>query len=446
MPIRLSGINSGLDTDALIKELVSAYSLKTEKYEKQKTKVEWKKDAWQGLNTKIYGLYTSISNMRYETAYNIKRTSVSDSTKAKVTASSSAVTGTQKLQVKATAQASYITGGKIDGDITSSSTLGDLGYLGDETSIEVRTKSGDTTEIKISQDTKISDLVQKFKDAGLNANFDENNKRFFISAKESGAANDFDLCATDSDSQDALAALKLNMSLFEKDEDGNIIFSSAGAAYQEALDLQAAATAAGKDSITAYLEEIVAGYKSTLTTQQDNLTAALEIIDKYDALVAHKEARAAHNAMYSALSKAGLSKSGDTGIDSTALYKMSKELYKSTEIKVSDVHDYLKENNITLPDGKLAEDVTKFLNDNKDAMKIVASYDGNVLSKKPDQIQEEIDALQVDYEAAKKTATDAQAAIDKVKASKHSELAELSDEALAARLAAYEETAVQAEA
>ena len=37
MPIRLSGINSGLDTDAIVKELVSAYSLKTEKYEKQKT-------------------------------------------------------------------------------------------------------------------------------------------------------------------------------------------------------------------------------------------------------------------------------------------------------------------------------------------------------------------------------------------------------------------------
>ena len=35
MPIRLSGINSGLDTDAIVKELVSAYSLKTEKYEKQ---------------------------------------------------------------------------------------------------------------------------------------------------------------------------------------------------------------------------------------------------------------------------------------------------------------------------------------------------------------------------------------------------------------------------
>ena len=60
MPIRLSGINSGLDTDALVKELVSAYSLKTEKYQKEQTKIEWKQDAWKSLNTKIYGLYTNI--------------------------------------------------------------------------------------------------------------------------------------------------------------------------------------------------------------------------------------------------------------------------------------------------------------------------------------------------------------------------------------------------
>ena len=38
MAMRVSGINSGLDTEALVKELVSAYSKKTEKYEKQQTK------------------------------------------------------------------------------------------------------------------------------------------------------------------------------------------------------------------------------------------------------------------------------------------------------------------------------------------------------------------------------------------------------------------------
>lgn len=34
MPIRMTGMVSGLDTDSIVKELVSAYSTKKEKYEK----------------------------------------------------------------------------------------------------------------------------------------------------------------------------------------------------------------------------------------------------------------------------------------------------------------------------------------------------------------------------------------------------------------------------
>ena len=212
MPIRLSGINSGLDTDAIVKELVSAYSLKTEKYTKEQTKIEWKQDAWKNLNTKIYGLYTSASNLRFDSSYNLKRTSVSDATKAKVTASSDAVAGTQKLQIISTAQAAYITGAKLDGDFKKSSTLKELGYVGDDTSIKVKTADGKETEIAITGDMKISDLVSKFQEAGLNASFDENNARFFLSAKESGAANDFTLVADNETGNEVLAALGLTSS------------------------------------------------------------------------------------------------------------------------------------------------------------------------------------------------------------------------------------------
>ena len=33
MAMRVSGINSGLDTDSIVQELVSAYNTKTEKYQ-----------------------------------------------------------------------------------------------------------------------------------------------------------------------------------------------------------------------------------------------------------------------------------------------------------------------------------------------------------------------------------------------------------------------------
>lgn len=202
MPIRMTGLTSGLDTDSIVQALVSAYSMKTEKYEKAKTKLEWKQDAWKSLNTKIYSLYTTASNLRFSSAYNIKKTSVSDSTKATVTAASGAVDGTQKLNIISLAQAGYLTGGKLsktDGSaVTSGTTLEELGYTGEDTKLTL-TKNGVSKEISISKSSKISDVVNALKDAGVNANLDEGTGRMYISAKESGAAADFTITASDTD-------------------------------------------------------------------------------------------------------------------------------------------------------------------------------------------------------------------------------------------------------
>ena len=434
MPIRLSGINSGLDTDALVKELVSAYSLKTEKYEKQKTKIEWKKDAWQSLNTKIYGLYTSISNLRYDSAYNMKRTSVSDSTKAKVTAASEAVTGTQKLQILATAQASYITGAKLGDEVTSKSTLADLGYTGGETSIEVRTKAGDVKEIKVTADTKISDLVAQLKDAGLNASFDENNKRFFVSAKETGAENDFDLCATDANSQDVLAKLGLNLSLVEYDEDGNKVFASAGGAYQEALALYEKSGG----NIETYIRSLIGQYKDELAAQEAIVETNKATIEEYKELVAQRDARSAHNTIYSAISKE------EIGLTSKQVYNLTKE-FKSGSITEEKVQKYLDDNGITLAEGKTAKDISKILNENKDNVKKVNAYDGNAVAMKLSDIEDAIAAKQEAYDKAVEDTNTANAKIAGIKSAEFSDLMNLDEEALAAEIKELTDRAAEAQ-
>lgn len=58
MAIRISGLTSGLDTDSIVQELVSAYSTKKENIEKKQTKLSWTQDAWKEMNTKIYGFYS----------------------------------------------------------------------------------------------------------------------------------------------------------------------------------------------------------------------------------------------------------------------------------------------------------------------------------------------------------------------------------------------------
>lgn len=226
MAIRVSGLVSGLDTDSIVQELVSAYSTKKEKYEKAQTKQEWKMDAWKTMNSKIYGFYTSsLSNMRMSTAYSLKTSSVSNSNIATVKASSSAVNGTQKMKVNKLASSAYMTGGvvKLSDDkndtgnkkVTGSTALSDMGI---ETGSKIAVND---TEIEITDGMTVNQLISKFKDAGINASFDETNQRFFVNAKTSGAEGEFTLMANNEEGFDALQKLGLFAAYTtEKDTDG----------------------------------------------------------------------------------------------------------------------------------------------------------------------------------------------------------------------------------
>lgn len=214
MAVRLSGMVSGLDTESIISALVSSYQTKVDNYEKAQTKLSWKQDAWKDLNTDIYSLYSNLSSLRYSSAYATKTTSVSDTTKAKVTASSSAATGTQLLTIGKLATSGYITGAKLGSTTTGSSTLASLSSTDNTISSSTTgtlslTTGGKTTAISLTGASTVNDVVNKLKDAGIKANYDETNHRVFVSASDSGASNDFTLTSTDDGGAQIMTALGL---------------------------------------------------------------------------------------------------------------------------------------------------------------------------------------------------------------------------------------------
>ena len=210
MAIRLSGMVSGMDTESLVSALVSSYKLKKDNLVKAQTKLSWKQEKWKTMNTSIYGFYSGkLSSARFSTSYNLKTSTVSNDKYAKVSASSSAVSGTQRLKVNHLAATGYLTGGQITATdkskVTGSTKVSDIIGTKDG-SISVKTSSG-IKSIDITEDMNVSQFVAKLKETGLNANFDDNNGRFFISAKESGKDNDFSLTANDANGLNALKAL-----------------------------------------------------------------------------------------------------------------------------------------------------------------------------------------------------------------------------------------------
>lgn len=200
MPIRMTGLTSGLDTESIVNQLMSAQRTKQTKVENKKQKLEWKQEIWKGLNTKIYGFYKdSLSKMKYSSNYSTKKASASDSTKLTATASTKAAAGSYKVEIKSIASVQYVTSGKLsykDGEgntATTSTKLSDLGMAkGTVLKLEVGDKS---SALEVKDDTTIKDFVSFCSDAGLNATFDAKQQRFFLSSKDSGEENSFKLSA-----------------------------------------------------------------------------------------------------------------------------------------------------------------------------------------------------------------------------------------------------------
>jgi len=210
MPIRLSGLASGLDTDAIIKELMSAQSLKKTNLEGDKKKLEWKKEKWEEMNTKLYALYTEkLSSLKLQGTYLSHKAASSDEAKLTATAEATA-NGTYTVEIEQLANAQYVTGKQIKSkNLTLESTLESAGMAAGQT-ISVQ-KGGDPSTLKtltIDNETKMSDLVSFLKSSGLNASFSADDGRFYVGSRTTGKENSFTL-VSDYAGSDGLAALGL---------------------------------------------------------------------------------------------------------------------------------------------------------------------------------------------------------------------------------------------
>ncbi len=207
MGIRISGLNSGLDTDSLVQALMSAQRTKQTKVEAKKTKLEWKQEIWDKLSTKLYNFQTNaVGKLKMQSAYKTKAAASSDNSKITATAASSSAEGTYRVKVNSLASAQYLTGGQLKGarakddygiptgeveKVTSKTKLVDLLDKTGSTSftsgtqIVIESSSAVSTFI-VDEDTTVGDFVKAAQDAGLTATFDEDQQRVFINSSASG--------------------------------------------------------------------------------------------------------------------------------------------------------------------------------------------------------------------------------------------------------------------
>lgn len=200
MGIGLSGMISGMDTDSIVKALVSAQRTKATKIENKITLNKWTTDAWSSLNTKIYSFYTKYaSKLRMQSTYLGRKASSSNEAIAKATASTSAAVGTHTLQVRQLASSQYVTGRQLSKKAETYNRNTKLTELGVDagTIVTIKGKKGTSSEkevkLEIGENTTIDDFLKACKEAGVNATFDLKQQRFFLNSAQSGAEDAFSI-------------------------------------------------------------------------------------------------------------------------------------------------------------------------------------------------------------------------------------------------------------
>lgn len=266
MPMRVTGMMSGLDTETIIQELVAAKQTKVDKLKKEQTRLEWKQDVWKELNSKIYKLYTgTLDNLVYQSSYMKKVTNSSNSNLVSISTKENAMDSVQELEISHVAKAGYLTGAdisKIAGKrVTSGSKLTEALGIEAGSKIEIAV-GGKKTDIVIDENMTINNFVDRLQSAGVKANFDAANQRIFIGATGTGKSKDFTLTASNGKGEAALD--KLGLAVYDED---------AKAAYQIYADM--ATDSSKKDeAVQARIEALIKSY----TAERDSLVKRVETL------------------------------------------------------------------------------------------------------------------------------------------------------------------------
>lgn len=211
--LRMTGMYSGMDTESIIQQLVSAKATKVTNLKNDQKKLEWKQTLWQDLNKRIYKLYTgTLFNMRLTGSYSKKKSTISDPTKATIVAGDGAVNGVQSLEVKKIAKSGYLTGAvvsKKSSKVTKDTTLSELGVkAGSTLNLTI-----DGTKLPNGMTVDANDTIDSFIDKFNNFYGSQGVKMSFASGKvtvEGPAGKTFGLSTANATAPTVVGALGLS--------------------------------------------------------------------------------------------------------------------------------------------------------------------------------------------------------------------------------------------
>ena len=198
--MRLTGLATGMDIDQMVTDLMKANRMKVDTIFQKKQLLEWKRDDYRDINSKLLALRNNAFNMRLTSSYNQKTVVSSNTNILTATAGNSAVpsnytvtvhnlaAGVSKTSTEALAPSYTGTGSE-----RVVNTLGEqFGLSGEVTFTLAGAVDGVAKEQSFTFDTaaaNINDVVKAINSAGIgiNASYDSGTERFFLMTPGTGS-------------------------------------------------------------------------------------------------------------------------------------------------------------------------------------------------------------------------------------------------------------------
>lgn len=190
MTLRIPGLASGVDTENIIKELLKTQQNKIDKKVKERTWLEWKRDDYRAVNTKLLALRTATADLKLDKTFKAKAAASSNESILTATAETTATPGSYNITVKQVAQKATMTSqSALNSNENISTVAAQFGIDEDaEINFTLAGANGETAFSFNAGDTSLSDIIDTIndEDMGISAYYDASVDRVFLMSTESG--------------------------------------------------------------------------------------------------------------------------------------------------------------------------------------------------------------------------------------------------------------------
>lgn len=218
---RLTGLATGIDTDAMVKEMLTNDQSKIDKVDQKKQTITWQQEAYREIITDVKGFYdkyfsaTSSDYILSTKVFSTTNVSSSNSNVISAVAGAGANNVNYQFEVKQLAESPQMSTNKATNgkDITKSSTLAELGLQkttnseGKEVATEISFKikysdKDESSVITINSDDTIESIMKKINDSTsgeIKATYSEMTGKFTITSKTTGEASTLEIVNVEKD-------------------------------------------------------------------------------------------------------------------------------------------------------------------------------------------------------------------------------------------------------